>query len=210
MAATDELDEIELAVVAHRVDGAWQLDDLPDRALADAGALLRELGSYAASAVALVSVGEDFALLARAGDPVRLVLSDQTAALEWDLARSAADRLDVEVGEDDDPAAVGDLDLLADLGLDADDLAALVDDEPHPDDLLVAVADELGFGDELEDALAEDDDEDDTDAEEEGDDESEDDLDEDDAYDLLDDDSYDIEDEDEDDDPLAPDGDEEE
>lgn len=177
----DELDEVELAVVAHRVRGRWRLDDLPDRALLDVGALERELQAYAASAVALLSVGEDFAVVARAGDPVRLVLSDLTAATEWALARSVAERLGLEVGDDDEPEAAGDLALLADLGLSADDLAALVDDEPHPDDLLVAIADELGFADELEEVL-------DGDDEDADDDDPDPDLDDEDDLDLLDDD----------------------
>lgn len=176
----DELDEVELAVVAHRVRGRWRLDDLPDRALLDVGALERELQAYAASAVALLSVGEDFAVVARAGDPVRLVLSDLTAATEWTLARSVAERLGLEVDDDDEPEAAGDLALLADLGLSADDLADLVDDEPHPDDLLVAIADELGFADELEEVLDGDD--------EDADDDPDPDLDDEDDLDLLDDD----------------------
>jgi len=192
----DELDEVELAVVAHRVRGRWRLDDLPDRALLDVGAIERELQAYAASAVALLSVGEDFAVVVRAGDPVRLVLSDLTAATEWSLARSVAERLGIEVGDDDEPEAAGDLALLADLGLPADDLAALVDDEPHPDDLLVAIADELGFADELEEVLDGDDEDDDADDDDLDDDE--------DDLDLLDDDELeDLEEdeEDEDDDP---------
>lgn len=178
----DELDEVELAVVAHRVRGRWRLDDLPDRALLDVGALERELQAYAASAVALLSVGEDFAVVARAGDPVRLVLSDLTAATEWTLARSVAERLGLEVDDDDEPEAAGDLALLADLGLSADDLADLVDDEPHPDDLLVAIADELGFADELEEVL------DGDDEDEDADDDPDPDLDDEDDLDLLDDD----------------------
>lgn len=195
----DELDEVELAVVAHRVRGRWRLDDLPDRALLDVGAIERELQAYAASAVALLSVGEDFAVVVRAGDPVRLVLSDLTAATEWSLARSVAERLGIEVGDDDEPEAAGDLALLVDLGLPADDLAALVDDEPHPDDLLVAIADELGFADELEEVLDGDDEDDDAD---------DDDLDDEDDLDLLDDDELEDleedeenEDDDEEDDP---------
>lgn len=183
-----ELDEVELAVVAYQDDGRWEIDDLPDQALSGVGAIARELEKYAASAVALLSVGEDFALLVRAGDPARLVVSDLTAATEWSLARSATDALGLTVEDDDEPAPAGDLALLADLGLSAADLADLVDDEPHPDDLLVGIADELGFGDELEEILDSDDDED-------GDDE-------DDGFDLIDDDAYDLGEDDEEDDEL--------
>ncbi|GAB3990724.1 tRNA adenosine deaminase-associated protein [Nocardioides marmoraquaticus] len=204
----DELDEVELAVVAHRVRGRWRLDDLPDRALLDVAALERELQAYAASAVALLSVGEDFAVIARPGDPVRLVLSDLTAATEWSLARSVAERLGLEVGDDDEPEAAGDLGLLVDLGLSADDLAALVDDESHPDDLLVGVADELGFADELEDALDGDEDDDDSEADT---DDALDDLDPDDDLDVLDDDELeDLDDEDDDEELEDEPGDDEE
>ena len=55
---------------------------------------------------------------------------------------------------DDDSEPVGDLALLADLGLAEDDLADLLDDEDlYPDEVLSDVADALGFGDLFDEAV---------------------------------------------------------
>lgn len=150
-----EVDEVDLAVVAYLDDGVWQLDDLPDRALGDVVAVAEELRRYPdPDALALISVGDDFAMLVRSDEGrTQVVLSDVTAALEWDLARSVADLLGVEVDEDEEPGPAGDLSLLVDAGVSAPDLAALIDDEPVPEELLAAIADELGFGDDFEEYL---------------------------------------------------------
>ena len=68
-----------------------------------------------------------------------MLLSDVTAAAEWELAASAVEFLHLPMPEDEDePEAAGDLDLLGDLGLHAMDLAALLDDEDlYPDEMLV-------------------------------------------------------------------------
>ncbi len=150
-----EVDEVDLAVVAYLDDGEWQLDDLPDRALGDVVAVAEELRRYPdPDALALISVGDDFALLVRSDEGrTQVVLSDVTAALEWGLARTVADLLGVEVDDDEEPGPAGDLSLLVDAGISAPDLAALIDDEPVPEELLAAIADELGFGDDFEEYL---------------------------------------------------------
>lgn len=150
-----EVDEVDLAVVAYLDDGEWQLDDLPDRALGDVVAVAEELRRYPdPDALALISVGDDFALLVRSDEGrTQVVLSDVTAALEWGLARTVADLLGVEVDDDEEPGPAGDLSLLVDAGISAHDLAALIDDEPVPEELLAAIADELGFGDDFEEYL---------------------------------------------------------
>ncbi len=163
-----ELDDVDFAVVAYLLDDEWELDDLPDTALGQVQAVAEELRQYPdPGALAMISVGEDFALLVRReDDQTLLVLSDVSAATEWSLARSAADHLGLEVDDDAEPAAVGSLGLLADVGLPAADLVALIDDEPHPEDLLVSVADELGFGEAFEDLLDDDEDDSEDDSEE--------------------------------------------
>lgn len=200
-----ELDDVDFAVVAYLLDDEWELDDLPDTALGQVSAVAEELRQYPdPGALAMISVGEDFALLVRReDDQTLLVLSDVSAATEWSLARSAADHLGLEVDDDAEPAAVGSLGLLADVGLPAADLVALIDDEPHPEDLLVSVADELGFGEAFEDLL-----------DDEDEDDSEDDSEEPDPLDAEDDelDEGDLEGDDLEDDDLEEDldGDEEE
>ena len=56
--------------------------------------------------------------------------------------------------DDDEPEAAGELDLLGDLGMQAMDLAALLDDdELYPDEMLSEVARQLGFGELFDDAV---------------------------------------------------------
>jgi putative tRNA adenosine deaminase-associated protein len=77
-----------------------------------------------------------------------VLLSDVTAADEWELAASAVEFLGLPPPEDeDDQVPAGDLDIFGDLGMHAMDLAVLLDDfDLYPDEMLSAVARRLGFG----------------------------------------------------------------
>ena len=119
-----------------------------------ASALRRFPGDH--GAVGLVAIDEDFFVVVRvAGQQTRVLLSDVTAASEWELAASAVEFLQLPMPEDEDePEAAGDLDLLGDLGMQAMDLAALLDDdELYPDEMLSDVARRLGFGQLFDDAV---------------------------------------------------------
>jgi putative tRNA adenosine deaminase-associated protein len=99
----------------------------------------------------MVAIDEDFFLIVRvAGPSVRILLSDITAADEWELARSAVDELGLpepELEEDDDQVPAGDLDILGDMGMGAMDMGVLLDDfDLYPDEMLSDVARRLGFG----------------------------------------------------------------
>ncbi len=82
------------------------------------------------------------------GAEVRILLSDVTAASDWPIARSAVDLLELPLPDDDeDQEPAGDLAILADLGLGAMDMGALLDDvELYPDEMLGDIAARLGFG----------------------------------------------------------------
>ncbi len=100
-------------------------------------------------AIGLVAIDEDFFLIVRvAGPVVRLLLSDITAADEWELARSAVDQLGLpEPLDEDEQVPAGDLDILGDLGMTAMDMAVLLDDfDLYPDEMLSDVARRAGFG----------------------------------------------------------------
>lgn len=150
----DEVDEVEIAVVAWSDEGDWVLDELPDEALTSVESLVEELGRWSdddtssPGVLALVSVAEDFALVVRVqGVRVRLLLSDATAATDWGLARSALRHLGLRVPDDDEPVPAGDLGIASDLGLPASELGELLDDDEFfPEDLLSEVADAAGFG----------------------------------------------------------------
>ena len=150
--------EIDYALVAFLEDGAWQLQDIASPAYDTVESLshaLRQV-SGADGAVGMVAVDEDFFVLVRvAGSTTRVLLSDVTAADEWELARSVVDFLGLALPEDDDvEVPAGDLDLLGDLGLHAIDMGALLDDvDLYPDDVLSDIARRLGFGELFDDAV---------------------------------------------------------
>jgi putative tRNA adenosine deaminase-associated protein len=152
-----EVGEIDLAVVAYRDEGDWSLSELPDRSLDSVDTIAKELRRYPgeSGALALISVAEDFVLLVRAqGQLVRVLLSDATAATDWSLARSAVDHIGVHVDDEEDQAPAGDLAIVADMGLSAQDMGALLDDyDLYPEEILSEVADSAGFGTKFDDLV---------------------------------------------------------
>ena len=79
-----------------------------------------------------------------------LLLSDAAAALDYDVAADVLDLLRVDVPDEDDaeddPWPEGDLGMLADFGVPADELAVLVDEiDLYPDEQLTAIARRCGF-----------------------------------------------------------------
>ncbi len=152
---------VDFAVVVFREDGQWQLGALPHRAaetLAGLVAAVRQQPSEG-PCFALSSYGDDFFLAVRPdGEEVRLMLSDATAADEWPIAAEVLEALDEPEPEDDDEAEpVGDVDIFADLGMDADDLEELCSDlELYPDEVLEQVAARIGFGPQFATVMADD------------------------------------------------------
>lgn len=151
-------DAVDFALAAFREEGVWQVAELTHDHVDDvetlAAALRRFPGDH--GAVGLVAIDEDFFVVVRvAGQQTRVLLSDITAAAEWELAASAVEFLQLPMPEDeDDPEAAGDLDLLGDLGMQAMDLAVLLDDDDlYPDEMLSDVARRLGFGELFDDAV---------------------------------------------------------
>lgn len=149
---------IDFALAAFVEDGEWQVQDIATPAfdsIESLGHALRQV-SGESGAVGMVAVDEDFFVLVRvAGSRTRVLLSDVTAADEWELAQSAIDFLGLPAPEDDDvEVPAGDLDLLADLGVHAIDMGALLDDvELYPDEMLSDIARRLGFGDLFDDTV---------------------------------------------------------
>jgi putative tRNA adenosine deaminase-associated protein len=148
---SEQIDGIDFALAAYREEGQWQVEELVHEVLGDvpalAGALRRFPGD--GGAIGLVAIDEDFFVIVRvAGPSVRILLSDITAAEEWELASSAVDELGLPDPEDEDEQApAGDLDILGDLGMAAMDMGVLLDDfDLYPDEMLSDVARRLGFG----------------------------------------------------------------
>ena len=124
---TEQIDGIDFAVAAYREEGVWQVVELVHDVLTDVDTLAHALRRFPGDggAIGMVAVDEDFFVLVRvAGADVRVLLSDITAADEWELARSAVEFLGLPEPEDEDEQVpAGDLDLLGDLGMTAMDMA---------------------------------------------------------------------------------------
>lgn len=156
---TDQLDSVDFALAAYRDGGEWQLQDIASPAFASVESLSHALRRLpGGGAVAMVAVEEDFFVIVRVQGPsTHVLLSDITAADEWELAQSALEFLGLPVFgdlDDEDVAPAGDLDLLGDLGMPAMDMAVLIDDDDlYPDEMLSEVARSLGFGELFDDAV---------------------------------------------------------
>ena len=98
---SEQIEGIDFAVAAYREEGEWQVVELVHDVLSDVERLSAALRRFPGDggAIGLVAIDEDFFLIVRvAGPDVRLLLSDITAADEWELARSAVDQLGVAGG----------------------------------------------------------------------------------------------------------------
>lgn len=143
---------IDFAVVAYREEGVWQVEQIAPEKVTDIESLASELRRWPGDggSLGMVSVDEDFFLLVKvAGAQTQVLLSDVTAATDWPIARSAVEFLEIPLPDDEDEQVpAGDADILADLGLGAMDMGALLDDyDLYPDEVLGDIAEKVGFGD---------------------------------------------------------------
>lgn len=144
-------------VAVVREGATWRCSPLSAAALnslATAETELRELRS-AGAVFGLLDVDDEFFLIVRpAPSGTRLLLSDATAALDYDIAAEALEKLDADIDqedlEDSDPFEEGDLGVLADVGLpDAVLSVILSETDLYADEQLGRIAREMGFADEL-------------------------------------------------------------
>ena len=145
------------AVVVFREEERWQVGLLPEVLTGDLQGLVAavrqqpgENGSFA-----LVDVADEFFIVVRVHrGQVRLLLSDVTASVAWELAAQVLDALGLDVpGDDDldDVWPVGDLSVFDDFGLDEMELGAILSDvDAYADEMLSALARRLGFADAYE------------------------------------------------------------
>ena len=141
-------DEIDFVLAAYREDGEPRVQELAKDLANDLDELIVQLRRLPgdAGAIGFVSLVEEVFVIARVrGQHVQVLLSDGTAAGEWPIARDMADYLGEEIPEEEDePEPMGDLGILADLGLSDFDLGAILDDlDMGSDEMLLAVADKV-------------------------------------------------------------------
>ena len=159
LAQADNPDGFGVAVV--REDGKWRCSAMGPKVLVSLSAAeteLRELRS-AGAVFGLLDVDDDFFVIVRpAPSGTRLLLSDATAALDYDIAEEVLDNLDADIEPDDledaDPFAEGDLGLPSDVGLPEAVLSVILDEtDLYADEQLGRIAREMGFADELSSVL---------------------------------------------------------
>ncbi|AEA22607.1 tRNA adenosine deaminase-associated protein [Pseudonocardia benzenivorans] len=143
------------AVAAIREEGRWRCISLDVAALHDLDAAITELRALRSTGavVGLLDVDDEFFVLLRpVPGGVSLLVSDAVAALDYDVAADVLDLLRVELPSDGEDALwpEGDLAILADLGLPAEELEVLVNElELYPDEQLAAIGRRCGFADAL-------------------------------------------------------------
>ena len=148
-------DGFGVAVV--REEGNWRCYAMASKALTSLNAAeteLRELRSSGA-VFGLLDVDDEFFVIVRpAPSGTRLLLSDATAALDYDIAAEVLDNLDADINpedlEDAEPFEEGDLGLLSDVGLPEAVLGVILDESDlYADEQLGRIAREMGFADQL-------------------------------------------------------------
>ena len=143
-------DEIDFVLAAYREDGQLYVQALAKDLANDFDELIIQLRRLPGDAGALgfVSLVEEVFVIVRVrGQHVQVLLSDADAAADWPIARDVADYLGEEIpdeDDDDDGEPMGDLAMLADLGLSEFDLTAIIDNlDLSSDQMLIEVADKL-------------------------------------------------------------------
>lgn len=154
----DQIEGVDFALAVYRDEGVWQVQELAHDLLTDVDALAHALRRFPGDggAFGLIGIDEDFFVILRVmGASVSVLLSDVTAAEEWELAASVVEHLGLPMPEEEDePEPAGDLGLLADVGVSAMDMGALLDDvDLYPDEMLSEVARAMGFGELFDDAV---------------------------------------------------------
>ncbi|WP_460697326.1 tRNA adenosine deaminase-associated protein [Nocardia thraciensis] len=160
-AASDDYDDVEgFAVAVVREETTWRCSPLSPAALNSLSAAEHELRALRSTGAVfgLLDVDDEFFIVLRpAPTGSRLLLSDATAAIDYDIAEEVLEALNVEVPDIDpdelddvDPWEEGDLGVLADLGLPEPVLSViLAETDLYPDEQLGMIAQRLGFADEL-------------------------------------------------------------
>jgi putative tRNA adenosine deaminase-associated protein len=142
-------DEIDFVLAAYREDGQPYVQSLGKDLANDLDELIVQLRRLPGDAGALgfVSLVEEVFVISRVrGQRVQVLLSDAAAASDWPIARDVVDYLGEEPLEDDEEEGepIGDLGIVADLGLSDFDMGAIVDNlDLSSVDMLIEIADKI-------------------------------------------------------------------
>ncbi|WP_241387318.1 tRNA adenosine deaminase-associated protein [Rhodococcus sp. CH91] len=156
--SSDDLDGFAVAVT--REEGRWKCRALSGTALTSLDTAVTELRELRSSGAVfgLLNVDDEFFVVVRpAPAGTRLLLSDATMAVDYDIAADVLDALNVEIPDIDpdeldeiEPWEEGDLGILADMGLPEPVLSVILSEtDLYPDEQLEEIAQRLGFDDVL-------------------------------------------------------------
>lgn len=143
---------VDFGCIAWHEDGRWDASLL--NSTRDIGLIIDALKSQQTNggAIALIAIEDEFVIIARVlGDQMRMMISDITYALDYEVAAELVEVLDLDYPQEEDESQPGgDIDLLSDLGVGEMELLAILDDtELYPDEQLEAIANRLGFGEQF-------------------------------------------------------------
>ena len=146
----------DFAIEAWHEDGRWSVASLPDPD--DLTHIIDRLKKQQTNggAVALIAIDDEFFLAIRVlGTHVKFFISDITCAIDYEVAAEFLDLADLDQPEEDDePLPAGDLDIFSDLGLQSMELSTICDDaDLFPDEQIEAIANRLGFSDQITELL---------------------------------------------------------
>ena len=146
----------DFAIEAWHEDGRWSIASLPDPD--DLTHIIDRLKKQQTNggAVALITIDDEFFLAIRVlGTHVKFFISDVSCAIDYEVAAEFLELADLDQPEEEDePLPAGDLDIFSDLGLHSMELSTLCDDaDLFPDEQIEAIANRLGFSDQLTELL---------------------------------------------------------
>ena len=152
------------AVTVERTGGAWRVREFDDD-FSDLSTSITAVRNLRAEgpAFALLNVEEDYLVIVRPGpSQTRVLISDATMAVDDDFAADVLDAAGIDIPDIDpdeldniDGWADGDFEILDDVGLSEQVMSVLIDDSAaDPSDVIDRIAEELGFIDELDQALS--------------------------------------------------------
>ena len=143
-------DEIDFVLAAYREDGQPYVQSLSKDLANDLEELIVQLRRLPGDAGALgfVSLVEEVFVITRVrGQHVQVLLSDGAAASDWPIARDVVDYLGEEALEDEEEEEgdpIGDLGIVADLGLSDFDMSAIIDNlDLSSVEMLTQIADKI-------------------------------------------------------------------
>jgi putative tRNA adenosine deaminase-associated protein len=146
----------DFAIEAWHEDGRWSLASLPDPD--DLTHIIERLNGQQTNggAVALIAIDDEFFIAIRVlGSHIKYFISDVTCALDYEVAAEFLEIAELDQPEEDDePLPAGDLDIFTDLSMHSMELSTLCDDaDLFPDEQIEAIANRLGFGQQLSELL---------------------------------------------------------